>query len=448
MGKRARAARRRGEVGYNADRSGGADRARYRRDVRSVVLDAATTCRAGDTVRLRGAVQRLVADPGGFRVVEGVVDEELRAALASCWARGWQPADVERVVRRRLDAGATDLLVGALADERRTYATTTVEPAWDDQLAALDAEVRWPAEATHLGAWTAARPGRTPLDAALAATVLLALLAALPPLPRLAPPPGTAPTSRVPTPAGAAAARDLARVRALLAKAESTQFFEEAEALAAKAQELLARHSMDRSMLDADAGVTVTAAGRRFGIEDPYAGAKSLLLAQVAGANRCRSVHAREFGFAAVYGLAGDLAAIDLLFTSLLVQADRAIAAAGSQVDRSGRSRTRSFRQAFLVGFATRVGARLRQAGAAGLADAETAHGAALVPVLAARDAAVDAAFSTAYPRTVRSRVGTTNAAGWAAGAAAGDAATLDRGRALRGSADSTSACRSSQPVS
>jgi hypothetical protein len=40
-------------------------------------------------------------------------------------------------------------------------------------------------------------------------------------------------------------------VRALLAKAESTTYPEEADALTAKAQELMARHSIDRAMLDA-----------------------------------------------------------------------------------------------------------------------------------------------------------------------------------------------------
>jgi hypothetical protein len=411
------------------------------------LLGAAAAARHGDPARLTVAAERLVAGPGGFRMVEGVADEELRAGLGACWARGWQPADVDRVVRRRLDTGAADLLVGALADERRTYAAATVEPGWDDQLAALDAEVRWPAGATHLGTWTAAQPGRTSVDAALAAAVLLALLDSLPPLPRLAPPPGAAPTGRVPAPDSDVAARDLARVRALLAKADSTQFPEEAEALAAKAQELLARHAMDRSMLDAEAGVTVTAAGRRFGIDDPYAGPKALLLQKVADANRCRSAYAAPFGFAAVYGVAADLAAVDLLFTSLLVQADRALAAAGAQVDRAGRSRTRSFRQSFLVGFATRVGARLLEAGAAGMAAAEAAHGAALVPVLAARDAAVDAAFGVAHPAIVSSRVGTSNAAGWAAGATAGDAATLDRGPALGGAGVGVPARRTAQPV-
>jgi hypothetical protein len=45
--------------------------------------------------------------------------------------------------------------------------------------------------------------------------------------------------------------RMLDRVRALLAKAESTEFPKEAEALSARAQELMARHRIDRALLAA-----------------------------------------------------------------------------------------------------------------------------------------------------------------------------------------------------
>ena len=62
---------------------------------------------------------------------------------------------------------------------------------------------------------------------------------------------------------------------------------------------------------------------------------------------------------------ADDLDAIDMLFTSLLVQATRAMLAKGPHEDRFGRSRTRSFRQSFLVAFAGRIHERLVAATAA-----------------------------------------------------------------------------------
>ena len=59
--------------------------------------------------------------------------------------------------------------------------------------------------------------------------------------------------------------RMLTRIRALLAKAEATGFPEEAEALSAKAQELMARHSIDEALIAArdHAGGTAPAQVRK-----------------------------------------------------------------------------------------------------------------------------------------------------------------------------------------
>ena len=99
--------------------------------------------------------------------------------------------------------------------------------------------------------------------------------------------------------------------------------------------------------------------------------------------------------------------------------------AAGSQVDCRGRSRTRSFRQSFMVAYATRIGARLREAAAAGEAAAEEEHGASLLPVLAARDEAVKEACEAAFPELHRRSMAATNASGWYAGLAAAEVASL-----------------------
>ena len=117
-------------------------------------------------------------------------------------------------------------------------------------------------------------------------------------------------------------------MRALLAKAESTSFPEEAEALTAKAQELMSRHAVDRALVDAAAAGATSAVGRRLGLDDPYAGAKSLLLSEVAEANGCRSVWSKDLGFATVFGQEADIDSVELLFTSLLGQATAAMTAA------------------------------------------------------------------------------------------------------------------------
>src|SRR5690606_19631507 len=99
-------------------------------------------------------------------------------------------------------------------------------------------------------------------------------------------------------------------IRALLAKAEATGFPEEAEALSAKAQELMARHSVDAALLAAGAPVAQTPTACRIGVEPPYEQAKAVLLDAVASANRCRAVWNEALGFSTVVGFAPDLEAV------------------------------------------------------------------------------------------------------------------------------------------
>jgi hypothetical protein len=251
----------------------------------------------------------------------------------------------------------------------------------------------------------------------------LALLCGLPPLPEVAPPP----------PRPSAGDGMLAKIRALLAKAESTTFPEEAEALTAKAQELIVRHRIDRVLLDTGTNADGPV-GRRIWLDDPYADAKAQLLHVIATANRCRSVQLNRIGCCHVIGFAGDLEVVDLLHTSLLVQATTAIAAAGSQRDARGRSRTRSFRQSFLVAYAHRIGQRLAEAVAHSEAEAvEDARtgGIELLPVLARRDRAVDDVLNIAFPALASKSTRVTNTAGWLAGSTAADLADLSVGGKL-----------------
>ncbi len=76
-----------------------------------------------------------------------------------------------------------------------------------------------------------------------------------------------------------------------------------------------------------------------------------------------------------------DLADVELLSTSLLVQANAAMLRCGQQADCQGVSRTTSFRRAFLVSYATRIGERLRAADHRAVH--ECSRSGKLVPVLA-----------------------------------------------------------------
>jgi hypothetical protein len=128
-----------------------------------------------------------------------------------------------------------------------------------------------------------------------------------------------------------------------------------------------------------------------------------------------------------VVGFAVDLEVVETLFTSLLVQATRAVTRQGPRVDGSGRSRTRAFRNAFLLAFAQRIGERLAEESAR--LEHETAFaagGEGLLPVLAARDAEVEQALADLFPHLRHSRTSAVgDAEGWASGRAAADLADV-----------------------
>ncbi|GGQ28644.1 DUF2786 domain-containing protein [Streptomyces roseolilacinus] len=356
---------------------------------------------ADGTAALDTAASLLAADPSADAELARRGEELLRRA----WARGWQPADVVRLVRRDLEGHHVRLVSVLVAGESAGYAH--LPPRWREQLAALDTEP-----------WRADR-----FSYATAVLELYRLLARLPALEPVAPPPGaaslTAPVEGEP--------RTLARIRALLAKAEATDYPEEAEALTAKAQELMARHSLDEAALAARAHGGLAPdepAAARIGVEPPYETAKAILLDAVAGANRCRAVWNEEFGFSAVVGYEADLEAVELLYTSLLVQGQAAMARAEAAQRAGGRKRTKTFRQSFLLAYAQRLGDRL-----AATSRRITAGEPTLLPVLAARDVAVTARTDRMFPGATTTRVrGATDAAGWDHGRAAADRA--DTGRA------------------
>jgi hypothetical protein len=360
------------------------------------------------------------------------------------WAYGWQPADLVRIVRRELSARHTRLAVDLIAAESRKYAPASLDPRWSAQLREIGATVWWEADDAFLPGY-ATREKLDRLATATCALEVLRLLGWLPRINPVGPPPGAGGGNRWRRGQKAGSGdepRMLGRIRALLAKAESTAFPEEAEALSAKAQHLMARHSIDEALLAGAAGAGATGDGpgaRRVGVDPPYEGAKALLLDAVAAANRCQAVWSSEFGFSTVVGYEADLEAVELLYTSLLVQANAALSRAGSRQRADGSSRTRSFRQSFLLAYATRIRERLTVAteqatndAVAGTSPLDEATGAAskpeprLLPVLAAREEAVNDATEQMFPELTTSRwARASDGEGWAQGTAAADRATL-----------------------
>ena len=213
----------------------------------------------------------------------------------------------------------------------------------------------------------------------------------------------------------------LTRAWALLATAESTEFEEEAEALSAKAQELMTRYSLERLLVESTEDHVEPARASRIWLAAPYAGAKAILVSVVAPANRCAAVWNEDPGFVTVLGDQRLLVATKLLVTSLLVQATRAML----HPSHLQRGRQRSFRQSFLVAYAGRIGQRLTTATEHVATDLPGTSGAELIPVLAAHDERVDRARDQMFPHTRPVSVSVSNGHGYAAGRAAADLAVL-----------------------
>jgi Protein of unknown function (DUF2786) len=156
----------------------------------------------------------------------------------------------------------------------------------------------------------------------------------------------------------------LERVRKLLAQAEDAGVTEaEAEAFNAKAAELIARHGIDAALL-ASTGRTADEIGSRvIEVDQPYARDKAHLLTCVADPLRCQTVHTQGGGgpyVVRVYGFVSDLERVELLYTSLLLQATRDLVHV--RPDSWWGESVGAYRRSWLAGYAAAVYSRLLRA--------------------------------------------------------------------------------------
>lgn len=240
--------------------------------------------------------------------------------------------------------------------------------------------------------------------------------------------------------------RRLATIRSLLAKAEATEFPEEAEAFFAKASELIARYAIDEALVWSATGTSTTPEEVRLVIHAPYLAQKAVLVHAVAAAHGCAAVrllsgpgHRTEV--VSVVGFPSDLRWVETLVTSLLVQLTSAMLARCPQgLTPSGSA---GWRRSFIMGFADEVDARLRadreaaareaDASGAGVgtgsgASAGSGAPASVALVLAERSEEVQVEFRRRFPH-VRSSWASrgSSADGHRAGRQAGREASLGR---------------------
>lgn len=372
------------------------------------------------------------------------LEQQIIARLTSLWKRGWMPADVLAAVAFR-ESDRVALMAGRmiLAEHLAEGYHDRLAPKWQQQLNSMPVSIE---SASPLSDLVDSRNASSMMTDA---GNLHEMLGWLPDLQQICQPPGTAiagaarqqgASHNTARPVGGGPSVTdpamLRRVRALLAKAEATEFEAEAEAFTTKAQTLITTHSLQHLLesLGNDSGSGESPSMMRLAIERPYEREKFGLLAEVSRANRCRAILHTGLGLATVTGFDLDIEAVELIYTSLLVQATHVMQAHGSQSNGWGGSSTRTFRRSFLVGFAGRVGERLSRAADSAATEAATTDSERdqLLPVLASRAAEVDSFVDAAFPHlsSLRSRA-RVDMSGYCAGVDAANRADLGARRPL-----------------
>jgi Protein of unknown function (DUF2786) len=213
----------------------------------------------------------------------------------------------------------------------------------------------------------------------------------------------------------------LARVRKLLAVAEHPNTPpEEADNAARAAERMIAKHAIDEALLEAAAQTTTQPESRTVLVDPPYASAKTNLVGAVANAHGVRAVTVRTADgppHVILVGFPTDLQLVDLLYTSLLLQATTSV--------RRQTATSRAFRRAFLIGFAAEVGERLRATRQEAVAESGEASTAIAVRN---RQRDVDAALRARFPHLRMSRTTISDRGGLIAGRQSGANANLGSG--------------------
>lgn len=221
----------------------------------------------------------------------------------------------------------------------------------------------------------------------------------------------------------------LNKIRKLLALAEDPAATPaEVAAFTEKAMTLMARHGIDEALLAAGAGPG-RVVNRRLAMAAPYARDKATLAAAIAQALRCRAVMlvTNRGVVVQVFGLRADVRSVDLLVTSLLVQAAHDMA----RTPVPAGEHAGAFRRSWWAGFASAVYARLRQATQTAEAEVSAHHNRkapqemSVELVLAHRADEIDDEVARAHPRVRRARTRRLSGSGQAEGYRSGQRADL-----------------------
>lgn len=215
----------------------------------------------------------------------------------------------------------------------------------------------------------------------------------------------------------------LSKIRKLLALAEDPAATPaEAEAFTEKAMVLMARHGIDEALLaeDQPSGRVIN---RRLLMPSPYSRDKATLVSAISLATRCRAVLlTTERGFVVqVFGLESDVRGVDMLFTSLLVQAAHEMGRTPVPPDEHAAA----FRRSWWAGFTIAIHARLDRIRREAEERAETPSGPSVALVLAHRSDEIDDEVARVHPNVRQARGRRLSGGGRAAGYKSGQRVDL-----------------------
>jgi hypothetical protein len=244
--------------------------------------------------------------------------------------------------------------------------------------------------------------------------------------------------------------KTLARIQALLAKAESTTHPEEAQAFSAKAAELMAKYAVSDEALAGYRGATKAEVGTsRIDFPfSPYQSPRQQLLMTVASHNDCKVVFTQTrrvvkgkyvpFSVAVLIGFGRDREFTEVLYTSLLVQAEMEFRSDKVQAlmfaETSHPGHRIKWRNAYTMGYAAVI--RIRLEAIKREARKEASKGVGTDLVLRDKAGLVRSKQDELFPRlgTSRSSAGGGSGSGRLAGADAATRANLGSPTGVSGS--------------
>ena len=212
----------------------------------------------------------------------------------------------------------------------------------------------------------------------------------------------------------------MGKIRALLAKADRSDFPEEAEAFRAKALEMIAQAGIEEALVRSSGSTETTQPeSTEIRLDAPYAALKSVLVNEIAQNCGCAAVRLSHPQRVAVFGFPADLKRTELLYTHLLAQMSSDLVA--KRPSTGNASRTQAWSRSYITGFINEIGRRLKAANREAQTQQDApesgASSGSVALALVARDKDVDAALRHRFPRLRQTHVST---GGSAAGAIAG----------------------------